>query len=204
MNMKKLIIIIISATLTIPVFLQPLKAAVLTDISGAYIDLGDEGSVYGAGLSFLWDMPRYFDNEKIFFYINSTFAYSVENKDEITETVRTYVPVSAGVEYRYQVLQIPLYITGSAGAGASYFEKQGPAYYGPYMDPSKTRIDTAYGAYADLMLGINYVLSRNAAVFGRGGYQISFYDEDNIESPAGFQFILGFRIPISGSFRSLD
>lgn len=203
--MKKLIIIIISLILIFPVvFIQPSGAAVLTDIDGTYIDLGDEGSVYGAGLSFLWDMPRYFDNERIFFYINTTFAYSVEDKDEITETVRTYVPVSAGIEYRYQILHIPLYITGSAGAGASYFEKQGPAYYGPFIDPSKTQIDTAYGVYADLMLGVNYVLSGNIAVFGRGGYQMSFYDEDNIESPAGFKCNLGFRIPIAGSFRSLE
>jgi len=203
--MKKIIIINISLILMIPLlFIQPLKALILTDINGAYVDLGDEGSVSGAGISFLWDLPRYFDNEKIFFYINTMFTYSIKDRDEPDETARTYVPVSAGVEYRHQVLQIPLYITGSAGAGVSYFEKQGPVYYGPYMDPSKTQIDKAFGPYADLMLGLNYVLSGNIAFFARGGYQMSFYNEDNIESPAGLEFVLGLRIPISGSFRSFE
>jgi hypothetical protein len=203
--MKKLSNIIACLTLVIPFsIIQPLNAALFTDINGAYIDLGDEGSVTGAGISLLWDMPRYFDNEKVLFYINSTFAYSINDKDKPKETVRTYVPLSAGFEYRHQMFQLPLYITGSAGAGVSYFEKQGPAHYGPYIDPSQTRIDSAFGPYTELMLGVNYVLSQNTAVFARGGYQMSLYDDDKVESPAGFQFTLGFRITISGSLKSYE
>jgi len=200
--MKKLtiinsIIIIMMISLS---SIQPLNAAIFTDINGTYIDLGKEKSVYGGGLTFLWDMPDFFDSKNVLFYINSTFAYSNENKNEPAETVRTYVPTSAGFELRFQILQIPLYITGSAGAGVSYFKKEGPAYYGPYMDPSKTLIDTAFGPYADVMLGLNYVMSQHTAFFVKSGYQRSFYDEENIETPAGFQFATGVRIAITESY----
>ncbi len=202
--MKK--IIIINAALLFMVssiFIQPIKAELFTDINGTYIDLGSEGGVTGGGLTFLWDMPRFFDNDKVLFYINSTFAFSQKDKDKPKETLRTYMPISAGFEYRYRVLDIPLYVTGSAGAGASYFRKEGPLYVGPFIDPSKTQIDSASGPYGDFMLGLNYVLSQNVALFARGGYQISFYNNDKIESPSGFQFIAGLRIPISGSNRGL-
>lgn len=202
--MKKLTII--NSIIMLMIFLssiQPLNSAIFTDINGTYIDLGKEKSVYGGGVTFLWDMPDYFDSKNVLFYINSTFAYSNENKDEPAETVRTYVPASAGFELRYQILQIPLYITGSAGAGVSYFRKEGPAFYGPYMDPSKTSIDTAFGPYADVMFGLNYVMSQRIAVFAKGGYQRSFFDEENIETPAGFQFATGLRMAITETYTDL-
>ncbi|PKL17080.1 MAG: hypothetical protein CVV49_12765 [Spirochaetae bacterium HGW-Spirochaetae-5] len=183
--------------------IQPLKADILTDLNGTIIDLGDEGTVTGGGLTFLWDMPRYFDNDKVLFYINTTFAFSLKDKDKPKETVRSYIPVSAGFEYRYRVLNIPLYVTGSAGAGVSYFKKEGPLYIGSVMDPSKTQIDSDSGPYGDLMLGLNYVLSQNIALFARGGYQISLYNDDKIKSPSGFLFNTGVRIPIFGNHRSL-
>jgi hypothetical protein len=199
------IVIIISILMILPIMsVRHLLAALLTDINGVNIDLGDEGYVTGGGLSLLWDMPRYFDNERVYFYINSTFAFNVKNKDKPSETVRSYYPVSAGIEYRYRVTTMPLYITGSAGAGASYFRKEGPAYFGSYMDPSKTQIDSAFGAYGDIMLGVNFVVSQNTAFFARGGYQMSSYNNKAIESPSGMQFNLGVRIPISGNFKSLD
>jgi len=202
--MKKLIIINSIIILMISLSsIQPLNAAIFTDINETYIDLGKEKSVYGGGLTFMWDMPGFFDSKNVLFYINSTFAYSNENKDEPDETVRTYVPSSAGFELRYQILQIPLYITGSAGAGVSYFKKEGPVYYGPYMDPSKTQTDTAFGPYADVMLGLNYVMSQRIAVFAKGGYQRSFYNEENMETPAGFQFAAGVRIAITKTYSDL-
>jgi len=202
--MKKTAAIITSIIILVSILsAQPLKAALFIDINGEYIDLGDEGSVYGSGISFLWDMPRYFDNDKLLFYINSTYAYSSEYKDEPSETVRTYVPLTAGFEYRYRILPIPLYVTGSAGAGASYFKREGPVYYGPFMDPSKTQIDTAFGPYADVMVGLNYILTQNLSVSAKGGYQLSRYNEDNIESPAGLRFTAGLRYALSGGIRSL-
>ncbi len=183
------------------VVIQPLKAELFTDLNGAFIDLGSEGWVTGGGLTFLWDMPRLFDNEKVFFYLNSTYAVSQKDKGKPKETARTYIPVSAGFEYRYQVLEIPLYVTGSAGGGISYFRREGPLYIGPFMDPSQTQIDSDTGPYGDLMLGVNYVLSQNVAFFARAGYQISFYNNDKIESPSGFQFTTGVRIPIFGEHR---
>ncbi|PKL16509.1 MAG: hypothetical protein CVV49_15895 [Spirochaetae bacterium HGW-Spirochaetae-5] len=202
--MKK-IVIIISMLMLLPLMaVRHLQSALLTDINGVHIDLGDEGYVTGGGLSLLWDMPRYFDNERVYFYINSTFAFNVEKRDKPAETVRSYYPVSAGIEYRHHVTTMPLYITGSAGAGASYFRKEGPAYTGMFMDPSKTQIDSEFGPYCDIMLGVNFVLSQNTAFFARGGYQKSFYNDDLIESPSGMQFNLGFRIPISGNFKNLD
>ncbi len=202
--MKKLTIINTALLLMVSLFfIQPLKADIFTDINGTIIDLGDEGTVTGGGLTFLWDMPRYFDNDKFFFYINSTIAVSVKDRDKQKETARTYIPLSAGFEYRYRVFDIPLYVTGSAGGGASYFKKEGPAYTGPFMDPSKTQIDTDFGPYGDLMLGLNYVFSQNIALFARGGYQTSLYNNDKIKSPSGFQFNSGIRIPIFGSHRSL-
>jgi hypothetical protein len=204
-NMKKLQTITVLMLLALCLInIRPLQAALLTDINGVYIDLGDEGYVTGGGVSLLWDIPRYFDNERVYFYINSTFAFNIENKGEPAETVTSYYPVSAGIEYRHRVATMPLYITGSAGAGASYFRKEGPAYIGPYMDPSKTQIDSAFGAYGDIMLGVNFVVSQNTAFFARGGYQISSYNNNEIESPSGMQFTLGIRIPISGSFKNLD
>ena len=199
--MKKLTIINTLLILMISLSsIQPLNAAIFTDINGTYIDLGKEKPVYGGGLTFLWDMPGYFDSKNVLFYINSTFAYSKKDKDEPTETVRTYIPTSAGFELRFRILQIPLYITGSAGAGVSYFKKEGPTYYGPYMDPSKTQTDTAFGPYADVMLGLNYVMYQHIAVFAKGGYQKSFFNEDNIETPAGFQFAAGVRFALTEKY----
>jgi hypothetical protein len=202
--MKKLIIISTFLILITPLIsIKSLNAILLTDINGVYTDLGEEGDVTGAGISLLWDMPRYFDEGKVFFYLNSTFAFSTENRDKPAETVRTYYPLSAGFEYRHQLTKQPLYVTGSAGAGASYFRKEGPVYSSGFMDPSKTRIDSAFGPYADVMFGINYVLSQNAAVSIKAGYQVSFYNEDIIDSPSGMQFTAGVRVPISESHMTL-
>jgi hypothetical protein len=138
----------------------------------------------------------YLDNEKVLFYINGTYAAGKDNEDSASEKVLTYVPVSAGFEYRHQVYTLPLYITGTAGAGVSYFEKE--------IKTSETRIHSAFGPYYSVMIGLNYVLSQHIALFAQTGYQASVYNNDEIDSPAGIQFRMGVRIPISGSHRSFD
>ncbi len=182
--------------------LQPLHAVLITDIDAIWIDLGKEKSVNGGGLSLLWDMPRYFDEERILFYINTTYASDKKNHSDGTETVRSYLPVTFGVEYRYQIFQIPLYITGTAGAGYSYFKRESPSYELP-LDTSKTVTDSASGAYTDFMIGLNYITTNNTSIFVKSGYHKAFYNDDTIESPAGFQFAAGFRFPLSGTFRGL-
>jgi len=198
--MRNLIRFIPAQILFIILFLLPLNADVLTDIKGTYFDLGKNGSAYGGGLSLLWDLPRFFDKDKVLFYLNTSYAYGKKSNDQGTENKYIYAPVSAGFEYRYQMYNIPLYITGSAGGGVSYFRKENPA----VLSPSKTEIESAFGPYADFMIGLNYVLTQKAALFTEAGYHSSFYHNDNIDSPSGLMFSIGIRIPISGNFRNFD
>jgi len=199
--MKNLTLIRFSIFLSLitSAFIPPINAALLTDINGSYIDLGDEGSVSGGGLTLLWDMPRFFENDRILFYINSSYGYDKKDKDTPSEKVLTYVPLSAGFEFRYQIFQLPLYLTGSAGGGISYFKKEAPF----ELLPSYTKIDSTFGPYADFMIGFNYVFTQNAAIFVKTGYQKSFYNDDSITSPSGLLFTGGIRIPIFDSSRSL-
>jgi len=192
-------VLILTVTLLL---LQPLQAALITDIDAIWIDLGKEKSVNGGGLSLLWDMPRYFDDERILFYINTTYASNKKDHDDGTETTRSYLPVTFGVEYRHQILEVPLFITGTAGAGFSYFKRESPSYEIP-LDTSKTVTDSASGAYTDFMIGLNYITTQNTSIFIKSGYHKAFYSDDTIESPAGFQFAAGFRFPLSGTFRGL-
>lgn len=198
--MKKLTFIKSAVPLLISLLcIQAAYADIRTDINGTVINLGDEGFVRGGGISVLWDMPRFFDNEKVFLYISSSFNKNANNYNITTETRRTYIPSSAGFEYRHQISDIPLSFTGSAGAGVSYFRREDPS----ETEPSLTRTDSDYGPYADLMVGLNYILSQNFAVFVKAGYQISFYNENSINSPKGYQFSMGLRIPVTGNYRSL-
>ena len=179
--------------------IRPISAAVFTDINGTIIDLGKEGVVRGGGITFLWGMPGFFDDEKVLLYINSSFARKPLSKDSTSENRNTYIPVSAGLEYRQQVYELPLYLTGSAGAGVSYFKKEYPW----ALDPSKTHTDSDFGPYADIMAGFNLVMSQNLALYVKGGYQFSFYNEQAIKSPGGFHFNSGVRIPLTGGYKNL-
>ncbi len=197
--MKKLLLVNAALLIMSLFHALPLDAVIFTDINGTVIDLGKEGIVRGGGITVLWGMPLFFDEEKVLLYINSSFTGKPLNRDSASKNSRTYIPVSAGMEYRLQIYELPLYLTGSAGAGISWFKKEYPR----ASDTSKTHTDTDYGPYADLAAGFNLVLSQNLALFAKGGFQISFYNEQAIKSPAGYQFHSGLRIPLSGEFRSL-
>lgn len=201
--MKKLTILNKLLLLLIPlVLIQPVNAALQTDIYGTYADLGKEGSGKGTGITFLWGLPDSFNIENVLFYMNSAFIYDKKNSSIYADTVRKYIPVSAGFEYRYQIYQMPLYLTASAGAGVSYFEKKVPDYNSLLSSTSVSTKYSASGPYTDFMIGLNYVLTQRFAVFAKGGYQKSFYSEDNIESPSGFQFTTGLRFSLSETNRN--
>ena len=200
-NMKKIIILNTSLILLISLyFIQPLKSAIFIDAGGTYMNPVDKNSVQGGGITVLWDMlPHYFDNEKVLFFINSTYTSSVENRDKESEIRRAYIPVSAGIEYRYPLFQMPLFITGTAGCGVSYLKIDSPS----KDNSSDTQTESAFGPYADLMIGLNYILTQDLSLYAKGGYELSYYRNNELESPKGFQMNAGVRIPVFGNYKSL-
>jgi len=176
----------------------------VSDIYGTTIKLGDEGRVDGAGSA--WKQDSFFRlyQENTWFFINTFFSGSYEMKDTPAETTRMYIPVTAGAEYRYQVMNYPLFVKAAGEMGAFYFNRMGPERIGPFIDPSKTETINTFGPCAGISLGIFAQANRRWAFFADGGYHVArFFDEKLDGIISGIQLRGGFSYALDGGHREL-
>ncbi len=130
---------------------------------------------------------------------------SKENEGDKEEIARTYVPAAAGLEYRYQVSDLPLNLKIAGGGGEGYFRKEEPAKYGVFTDYSKTESNSATAPFLFLNAGIQYTASQRVSFFADAGYLYSFMKEEWASDPfGGFQVNVGFSIAVAGKNRELD
>jgi hypothetical protein len=183
----------------------PLYSSADLSISGSYLNAGDEGSLYGGGMIFSFDLEWLYIQENIHPLISAYYLGGKENGGGKEEISRSYVPVAAGVEYLRPLYALPLSIKVSGGGGAGYFRKEEPARYGPFTDYSKTMSNSATAPFLFLNAGVQYTLSQRVALFFDTGYHYSFMKEEWMSDPfAGVQVNAGFRIAVAGMNRALE
>lgn len=181
------------------------ESSVFLDITGIYTDTGTNGNLPGIGLTVNSAAPleQYLDNTKL--YVSLYAAGISKNRGNPSEEDITFLPLAAGVRYSYPVMNIPLFLELSAGAGAAFMMRQGPEHYGPYTDQSETRTDIGVGIHFELLAGVNYRISQPVAVMFQGGYHFTRFFSSRLPSDAsGWQFNLGISCTISGKGKELD
>jgi len=184
---------------------SPLYSSADLSISGSYLNAGDEGSLYGGGMIFSFDLEWLHIQENIHPFISAYYLGSMENSGEKEEISRSYIPVAGGVEYLRSLYGLPLSVKISGGGGAGYFRKEEPARYGPFTDYSKTMSNSATAPFLFLNAGVQYTLSQRVALFLDAGYHYSFIKEEWMSDPfAGIQVNVGFRIAVAGMNRELE
>jgi len=184
---------------------SPLYSSADLSISGSYLNAGDEGSLYGSGMIFSFDLEWLHIQENIHPFISAYYLGGMENSGEKEEISRSYIPVAGGVEYLRSLYGLPLSVKISGGGGAGYFRKEEPARYGPFTDYSKTMSNSATAPFLFLNAGVQYTLSQRVALFLDAGYHYSFIKEEWMSDPfAGIQVNVGFRIAVAGMNRELE
>lgn len=182
------------------------EARMDVSLYGTSFKLGDEGTLYGGGLMISAPVPVRNLLPGINIYFDTAFTSKLDDADEPEETLRLYIPFSAGLEYSYQIMSSRTYALFSTGIGAYYFKMDRPKHYGAFINYSETETINTWGPLGTINLGFLYVLSQRTALFLNAGYRISYFDEKRIEDtfPAGYCLNAGVRIAITGKNRSLD
>lgn len=182
------------------------EARMNASLYGTSFKLGNEGTLYGGGLMISGPLPVRNILPGINTFFNSAFTSKLENANEPEETVRLYIPFTAGFEYSRQIMSSRAYALFSGGIGAYYFRMERPKHYGTFINYSETETINTWGPLGTVNLGGLYVLNQRAAFFLNAGYGISYFHEKRIEDtfPAGYCLNAGIRIAITGKNRSLD
>lgn len=200
--MKKKIIILVQLLLPV-IFISitvPAYSAVSLNLETGVCFAGDAGTLWGGELAGLWNIyPELAVN------VSSSYFGSREDGGTAAEKTNGICGLTAGVQYMYQVSTLPLYWTGTAAAGGSYYYEQGPKMYGPYSDPSVTETTADPGIMFYAGTGILYHLSQFFSLTCDIGYSQSFFFGDFKDSyTGGVRILAGVRIVISGENRSIN
>lgn len=186
------------------IFSMPLFPSSAGDFYGTSLKLGDEGTLAGLGFTFKKDRVMRLSADNAWFFIDAFLAGGYEKKDTPAETSRIYFPVSAGIEYRYPVMNLPLSVTGSGAFGAAYFNRMGPVRIGPFIDPSETETINTFGPCLDLLLGLQYQVNMKFAFFINAGYHQVYLFDDALDSlNGGYRLKWGISYAFSGSLKPL-
>ena len=94
---------------------------------------------------------------------------SRNDKDEPVEIVKALGNILAGLQYWYQLKQLPLSWTGTVEIGGTYYYETGPKRYGPYIDPSESETIDDYGSGISIRTGLLCHLSQAIGFFGEAG-----------------------------------
>lgn len=184
---------------------SPLYSSADLSLAGSYFNAGDEGALYGGGMIFSINFDSRYWPDDLYPFLSAYAFGSKENGGDKEEIARTYVPAAAGLEYLYQISDLPLYLKIAGGGGAGYFRKEEPAKFGVFTDYSKTESNSATAPFLFMNAGIQYTASQRVSFFADAGYHYSFMKEDWMSDPlAGIQVNAGFRIAVAGKNRDLE
>ena len=179
---------------------EPVNAAVSLNLEAGPYFAGDAGTLWGGELAGLWNI-----SPELAVNVSSSYFGSREDGGTAAETVKGICGLTAGVQYMYQVSTLPLYWTGTAAAGCSWYYEQGPKKYGPYSDPSVTETTDDPGIMFYAGTGILYHLSQILSLTCDIGYSQSFFFDNFKDSyTGGVRILAGVRFVISGENRSIN
>ena len=183
----------------------PVKGALFTSLHGTSVNLGEEGTLFGGGVSLSGMLPSRFMLPNFYPYADTAILTSVEDQGNPSETVRIYAPFSAGLSYSHRLFADRLFATAAGEAGLYYFRKEGPKQYGAYTDFSQTETINTWGPRGSINIGLLFILSQRTALFARAGYGTSLFSDERVEEGflSGFCFRAGIRMTVSGKNRSL-
>lgn len=174
-------------------------------MSGSYMDLGDEGPLFGGGMYFTRYIDSKFMPENFSILLSALYLGGEKNGGEMKEVVRVYVPAAARIEYLHPVYDLPVKIKICGGGGAGYFRKEEPARYGAFVDYSKTMSNSSTAPFLFMNAGVLYMASQRISFFADAGYHYSFMKEEWMSEPlAGVQINAGVRIAVAGINRELE
>jgi len=182
------IILILSSSLA--------SANVYFDIIGSYTRTDDIWDQFGGGGALGIDVTR---DVSFFFrsmYSTKTLHSKADNEESYSHITGLFV-----VQYKLQLMNLPLFWTASLGLGASRSE----ASYKILEDTPEAESEISdLGPAAAFWTGMLYVWTQHLSPFLEIGYHRSFYNKDfegkDIE---GVQVFVGLRFTFFGKNRSI-
>ena len=179
-----------------------LNAAYSGSLFGNQLLTKDEGTLYGGGINIRNDYPQKFGIRNTFITADLFAASSRENKGEHDEITRFYAPLSAGLEYRYQLFKTNFYIVPSLSAGLAYFKIMKPKKFGYFYDYSQTETQTGIATYAAANASILWIASQKYMFAISAGYE-SPISSSEASGLKGFMFRASIGYNFSGNNRGL-
>lgn len=179
-----------------------LNAAYSGSLFGNQLLTKDEGTLYGGGINIRNDFPQKFGIQNTFITADLFAASSRTNKGEYNEVTRFYAPLSAGLEYRYQLFRTNFYIVPSFSAGLAYYKLMKPKKFGYFYDYSQTETQTGIATYAAANASILWIASQKYMFAISAGYESPMFSS-KASGLKGFMFTASIGYNFSGRNRGM-
>lgn len=174
-----------------------LNAAYSGSLIGNQLLTKDEGTLYGGGINIKNDFPQKFGLRNTFLIADLFAASNRENKDEQNEITRFYAPLSAGLEYRYQLFRTNFYVVPSLSAGLAYYKLMKPKKFDYFYDYSQTDTQTGIAPYTAANVSILWIASQKYLFSISAGYE-SPLSSSKASGLKGFMFTASIGYNFSG------
>ena len=179
-----------------------LKAGYSGSLFGNQLLTKDEGTLYGGGINVKNDFPQKFGIRNTFITADLFAASSRENKGKHDEITRFYAPLSAGLEYRYQLFRTNFYVVPSLSAGLAYFKIMKPKKFDYFYDYSQTDTQSGISPYAAVNASILWIASQKYLFSISAGYESPMFSS-KASGLKGFMFTASIGYNFSGRNRGM-
>lgn len=187
MNIKRIIFILLLWW----IFISVSEANIYVDANAAFTQTVDAKNQFGGGIGLLFSVHR-----DINVFLKGIFNTRIRNYGEDDEVSYNHIMNLAGLEYRYNISNMPLYWKSSIGIGIGNTQID----YKNYN--SLDQNDNGFSAAA--WTGLEYIFTQHLSSFIDVGFHKSFYTEKLKDSDImGLQVLLGLRVTIFGKNRSI-
>jgi hypothetical protein len=162
------------------------------DALGDYTQTGDLKTQYGGGGGVSYDIHRDFN-----IFVNLLYSEITKGANTLNKNIYSYFMALAGIQYLYQISDLPLYWTTSAGVGVSKGDLTTPIQKptDPTQNENKKFSDS--GICIAFRTGFLVHATQYLSPFFEAGYHKSFYGSAfKNENVGGLQVLVGLRYTI--------